>query len=227
MAYLSTDAVLDNADYSSGYLGTHNSLAPGASYTVTAAGFTTSTTVARGSYTLFVKADGLSPSYGGAITGNGSLDETDETNNVASVTVVLSKPDLAISGLTAGTPTANSNGSFTIPVTYTVTNTGTIPIWPSWYDMAYLSTDAVLDDTDYSSGYLGSHSALDTGKSYTVTANFTTSTTVARGSYTLFVKADGLSPSYGGAITGNGSLDETDEANNVASIAVILNTATQ
>jgi len=225
MAYLSTDAVLDNADFSNSYLGYHSALAQGASYTVTAS-FTTSTTVARGNYTLFVKTDGLNPSYGGTNTDNGRLDETDETNNVASVTVSLSKPDLAISGLTAGVPIANSDGSFTIPVTYTVTNTGIIPVWPGWYDMAYLSTDATLDNADFSNSYLGYHSALDVGKSYTVTANFTTSTTVARGSYTLFVKTDGLNPSYGGTNTDNGRLDETDETNNVISTAVTLDTST-
>jgi YD repeat-containing protein len=228
LAYLSVDGTLDNADQSNSYLGYRGTaLVPGASYTVTA-NFTTTTATVPGSYTLFVKADGHSPSVtGGTITDNGNVSEADETNNTSSAATTLSRPDLAISGVTLGTVVANQNGSWAIPVTYTVTNNGSIAAQAGWYDLAYLSTDGTLDNADQSSSYLGYRStALAPGASYTVTANFTSSTATAPGSYTLFVKADGHSPSVtGGTITDNGNVSEADETNNLGLLAVTLSRA--
>ena len=225
VGYLSTDATLDNSDQSNTYLNTQNSvLAAGASYTVNAS-FTTSTATAAGSYTFFVKADGHNASYtGGTNTDTGNLSESNEANNTASATVVLSKPDLTVGPLTVGTIVANQNGSWTIPVTYTVKNVGTITAQPGWYDVGYLSTDATLDNTDQSNGYLNYQGGpLAAGASYTVNASFTTSTSTAAGTYTFFVKADGHNAAYtGGTNTDTGNLSESNETNNVAAATVVL-----
>ncbi len=86
--YLSNDATLDDADAVVGYLLRSTALAAGASYTATTT-YTTTTTTATGTYTLFVKADGKGGGLGGTNTDNGRVSEANESNNVASITVVL------------------------------------------------------------------------------------------------------------------------------------------
>jgi hypothetical protein len=87
--YLSVDATFNDADQ---ILGANNfrttDLAAGGSYTVSLT-FTTSASTTAGSYTLFVKADGGNGSGQYAPTGSNYVGEADETNNVASIAVVL------------------------------------------------------------------------------------------------------------------------------------------
>ena len=223
VGYLSSDSVLDNADQSNNYLNWRTvALAAGASYNVNAS-FTTSTSTAPGSYTFFVKTDGRNSYTGGTPTNNGVVAEASETNNTASLAVTLSRPDLSVSGLTSGSVVANTNGSFTIPVSFTVTNVGTMAAQPNWFDVGYLSGDGVLDDADQSNTYLMWRTvALGAGASYNVNASFTTSTSTAPGSYTFFVKTDGRNSYTGGTPTNNGVLSEASETNNTASVAVTL-----
>ncbi|MBX3475898.1 MAG: Ig-like domain repeat protein [Planctomycetes bacterium] len=223
LAYLSTDGTLDTSDTYAGNLGYRGvALAAGASYTVTT-NLTTATTITPGTYTLIVKADGRSPAFnGGTNVDNGALAETNETNNVASASITLTRPDLSMGTPTLGTIVANANGSWTVPVTYTVTNVGSVAASPGWYDSAYLSSDAVLDNSDFPASLGYRSTALAAGSSYTVTANVTTATTLPSGTYTLFTKADGRSPSYGGANTDNGTVTETNESNNLRSVSITL-----
>jgi hypothetical protein len=223
VGYLSANGVLDNSSQSNGWLNRRiTTLAPGVSYIITA-NYITSTSTAQGSYTFFVKADGHNTSTGGTNTDNGNLVEPNETNNITSTTVTLAKPDLTIGPLIIGTIVANQDGSWTIPVTYTVTNNGTAPAQPNWNDIGYLSSNGVLDNNSQSSGSLNLRSTvLAAGASYTVTASFTTSTSTAPGNYTFFVKADGHNTGTGGTNTDNGSLVEGDETNNTASATVAL-----
>jgi RHS repeat-associated protein len=224
IGYLSSNGVLDNASLSNSYLNNHTaSLAPGASYTVTA-NFTTSTSTAPGNYTFFVKTDGHNASTGGTNTDIGGLPEANETNNASSAQVTLARPDLTVGPLTVGNIAMNSSGSWTIPVTYTVTNNGTVTAQNNWYDIGYLSSNGVLDNASQSNNSLNYRtSSLAPGASYTVTANFTTSTSTTAGTYTFFVKADGHNASYtGGVNTDNGALAEADETNNASSAQVTL-----
>jgi RHS repeat-associated protein len=223
IGYLSTNGALDNSSQSNGYFGYHNTvLAPGASYTVNAT-FTTSTSTTPGNYTFFVKADGSNASTGGTNTGNGRLAEADETNNASSATITLARSDLTVGPLTIGTIVANSNGSWNIPVTYTVTNSSVVAAQPSWYDIGYLSSNGALDNSSQSNGYFNLRNAvLAPGASYTVNATFTTSTSTTPGNYTFFVKADGGNASTGGTNTGNGRLVEADETNNASSATITL-----
>ena len=226
LAYLSTDAVLDNADQNLGTYSLHNTtLAPGASYTATTT-YTTTTATASGTYTLFMKTDGHGTAIGsGTNTDNGAVAEGNETNNGQGLTLVLpSKPDLAVSNVSVGTIVKNANGSKSIPVTFTVTNNGGVAAPPNWFTLAYLSTDGTLDNADQNlAGNNSRTTALATGASYTATATFGTSTSTAGGSYTLFVKVDGRSTTLGGGTnTDSGYVAEGNEANNVVALPVVL-----
>jgi RHS repeat-associated protein len=213
--FLSASGILDNNAQAS-YLNTRSTaLAPGASYTATVY-FTANGSTAPGTYTLFVKADG----HIGNRTDGGDLAELDETNNVSSATVTLTRPDLTISPLTIGTIVENENGTSVIPVTYTVTNVGTIPAQSSWNDAGFLSASGVLDN-NAQGNYLNTRSTpLAPGASYTVTVNFMANASTPPGTYTLFMKADGRI-SIGNRADG-GDLAEADETNNVSSATVTL-----
>jgi uncharacterized membrane protein YhdT len=226
LAYLSTDAVLDNADQNLGTYSLHNTaLAPGASYTATTT-YITTTATAAGTYTLFMKADGHGTAIGsGTNTDGGAVAEGNEVNNVRGLTLVLpAKPDLAISNVSVGTIVKNANGSKSIPVTYTVTNLGGMSAPPNWFDLAYLSTDAVLDNADQNLGTYSLHNtALVPGASYTATTIYITTTATAPGTYTLFMKTDGHGTAIGsGTNTDIGAVAESNEANNVVALPVVL-----
>jgi hypothetical protein len=225
MAYLSSDAVLDNADqHLNGWPRRDAALAPGASYTVTAT-FTTATSTAPGNYTLFVKADGHGPTVGdGTNTDAGNVGEANEANNSQPLPVTLNGPDLVVGTAAVGTIIANPNGSYAIPVTYTVTNNGGLAAQPFWYDMAYLSADAVLDNADqHLNGWPRRDTALAPGASYSVAATFTTTPSTPAGDYTLFIKADGHGPTSGnGTNTDRGNVVEANDANNARALPITL-----
>jgi hypothetical protein len=138
------------------------------------------------------------------------------------ITLLPGAPDLVVSNPSLGTIVANQNGSYAIPITYTVTNIGSAFAQPPWYDMAYLSVDGTLDNADqHLNGWPRRDAALAPGASYTVTSIFTTSTSTPAGSYTLFIKADGHGTTSGnGTNTDSGSLNEANEANNTQALPV-------
>jgi len=225
MAYLSVDGTLDNADqHLNGWPRRDTVLAPGASYAVTGT-FTTSTSTPAGNYTLFVKADGHGPAFGnGTNSDAGSLSEANEANNAQALSISLTRPDLVVTGASLGSIAKNASGSYRITVTYTVQNSGSVTAQPYWYDMAYLSTDGVLDNTDqHLTGWPRRDFALGQGASYVVTGTFTTSTSTPAGNYTLFIKADGHGPAFGnGTNTDVGNLVESNDANNTWALAITL-----
>src|SRR6185437_8836427 len=127
-----------------------------------------SATTTPGAYTLFAKTDGYDS--GGKYFGTSLLTEADETNNVVSASLTLpTRPNLTASSLSFGTITVNANGSYSFPVTFTVTNNGVSTAKASWYDFAYLSTDATLDTTDPYLNYAFRTVNLAGGASYIVT----------------------------------------------------------
>ena len=214
--YLSADGTLDASDQVlTGGNARSTSLAGGASYTTTVTCGTTTSTAA-GTYTLFVKADG---SNNGPLAA-GVVAESDETNNTATTSITLpTKPDLVTSSVSVGTIVHNGNGSYSLPVTFTVTNNGSSAAQPSWNDYCYLSTDGTLDSSDQVlSGGNARSTSLAGGASYTTTVTCGTSTTTAAGTYTLFVKADG---SNNGPLVA-GVVAESDETNNTSTVSVTL-----
>ena len=104
-----------------------------------------------------------------------------------------------------------------------VANNGSAVAAPTWFDRAYLSTDASHQDSDQILGGADTRSAsLAPGASYGATTVFTTSTTTAQGTYTLIVKADGGIGTGQFAPTGPNAVSELNDYNNWASASVIL-----
>ena len=79
---------------------------------------------------------------------------------------------------------------------FVFTPKGTTPAAGAWWVVFLDNSDQAL------SGYHTQAAALAAGASYTVNGTFTTTPATAPGTYTLFVKADGLGGSLGG---GDGS----------------------
>jgi len=176
-----------------------------------------------------VKTDGHPQAewpYGGTALDGGNVKEADETNNVGSGSVVLAIPDLTIGEVSIGAVVVHQNGTFTIPVTYTVTNIGTVAAQPGWSERAYLSVDGVLGvDDQVLGGYHYQGQPLAAGASYTRTVEYTATSATAPGSYTVFVKTDGHPQAewpYGGTALDGGNVKEADETNNVGSVGVVL-----
>lgn len=205
--HLSRNGLFDSSSTVLGWVPRSAPLAGGASYTVNQT-FRTSG-ITPGSYTLFFKADGPSS------TSNGYVKESDETNNtsVGMPITLPTYPDLAISNPSVGAITKNANGTYNIPVTFTITNIGQTTAQPSWNDYGFLSRNGLLDSSSTIIGYMPRSTALAPSASYTVSQTYNVSGFTA-GTYTLFLKADG---------SGNGSLVEADETNNATSgISVTL-----
>jgi hypothetical protein len=225
--YLSTTPTLTDAvQILSGFVTHSTNLAVGASYVASATLVTTAATTA-GSYYLIVKTDaGNSASGQYGPTGANRIAERYEDNNTQSVAITLPAkvPDLRVTTASIGMIIVNQNGSYGLPITYTVTNAGTLTAPAGWYDQAYLSNDPALDNGDVPlTGAPYRSSALAPTASYTNTTTFTTTTTAAVGSYTVFVKADGRTSSdYQGSNTDSGRISESNETNNTFSIPVTL-----
>jgi hypothetical protein len=132
------------------------------------------------------------------------------------------RPDLQLSNVAVGAVTKNGNGSYSLPVTYTVTNGGASAAQPGWYDLGYLSPDATFDNSDNNISWSSHGSALAVNASYTSTVTMTTSNTTAAGTYTLFFKTDGHGSMVGGSNTDSGNLAESNEANNLVGVSVTL-----
>src|SRR6185503_9499094 len=142
-------------------------------------------------------------------------------------------PDLQVSNVNVANVVANHNGSFSLTVTWTVTNVGNTTALNDWMDQAYLSTTGALDSSSQNlSGYFGRPTSLAPGASYNGNFTFTSSTATQPGNnYTLFIKADGRgaanccgygNASINGSNVDNGNLVEAGETNNVQGVPVTL-----
>ncbi|NJO93385.1 MAG: APHP domain-containing protein, partial [Hydrococcus sp. RM1_1_31] len=146
--YLSADGTLNNSIFLKAIARTQP-IAVGESYT-------TSTDivlpdVVDGNYRLLVVTDA-----------NNQLIEssTGETNNQStSATFAIGHPDL----VAAITPPSKIISGSTIPLTWTITNTGTAPTLNSWSDRIYLSTDSTFDARDTLLGQFIHNSPLAIG----------------------------------------------------------------
>src|SRR5206468_871142 len=105
---------------------------------------------APGNYTLFMKTDSTT-----------LVTEADETNNVVSIPVTLPGwPDFVASNPSVGVVAENKNASYSIPVSFTITNNGPSAALPNWSDTVYLSTDGVFDASDLNIGGITRTTAL-------------------------------------------------------------------
>ncbi len=131
---------------------------------------------------------------------------------------------MTVSNVSVGAIVKNGNGSYSIPVSFQVNNIGGSTALATWYDLAYLSTNTTLDNSDQNlAGYHTQSTSLAPGASYVVNMTYTTSTTTAAGNYTLFIKADGRGTTIGiGTNTDNGYVVEASDSNNATSVAITL-----
>jgi subtilase family serine protease len=128
---------------------------------------------------------------------NGNVLETNETNNVrASTTTVtlLGRPDLTPTALTVpGAPVnPNQDGTYTLPLSWTVANQGASSAPPNWNDRVYLSTDQTWDAGDVRILTTAQFSALAAGASYPVSGSGTAPAGTAPGDYWVIVVTDQL-----------------------------------
>jgi Fibronectin type III domain/Divergent InlB B-repeat domain len=136
------------------------------------------------------------------------------------LSLVLGLPDLTVSNLMIGTITSNANAEYSIPIAYSVNNSGNGLAKATWNDNCYLSTDANLDVNDRLIGSQSRSIDLAPGGSYFVSMTCLTNNTALGGAQSLFVKADG-----GGNVgfyAATDSVGESNEANNVMSANVML-----
>jgi YD repeat-containing protein len=139
--YLSTNTTLDGNDTVIGGNTYQQVLAPNATYNL---GWTaTVPAIAAGTYYVLVEADSASP---------GAVPESNEANNVkaSSAITLLGLPDLTVATLTipAGPIGPNRDGTYSLPISYTVNNLGQSTPQQGWSDGIYLSTDATWDAGD-------------------------------------------------------------------------------
>lgn len=135
--YLSTDAVFDAQDIFCGFSFICKVLSAGEGYA-----FTNTVSLPGqppGNYFLVLVADG-----------NNYIVEGDETDNAKALPITLIAPDLAPVALSAPAVAVSQQ---VIPVSWAVTNTGTGAAQPGWYDVVYLSTNAVWDEQDAPLGF--------------------------------------------------------------------------
>jgi subtilase family serine protease len=144
-------------------------------------------TVAGNGY-LLVKTDNY----------NGQL-ESNKTDNIRSVAIAVNAPNLVISNPTSP-PSAAVLGQ-TVPLSWRVTNTGTVSALAGWSDGVYLSNDGLLDSNDVNIGQFFRPNSLAPNASYTNSQN-------------IFLPATGIGDRYLLFVTdvyrGQGETNETD-----------------
>ncbi len=180
--YLSSDPNLSNGDRNLGSFAIANGLNSGQTYQGQLNANTGN--VSGGQYYILIVTDNGTDIY------EGPSSSTYETNNVKSsspFTVGSPNVDLQATVNTVGTPTYAGTS---IPVTWTVTNSGTTPtLGNAWTDYIILSRDAVLDSTDKTLGYLAREEVLAAGANYQQT-KFVTIPSGLTGLYRIFVVTD-------------------------------------
>lgn len=195
--YLSADTLWDvNDPVIDTRFGPPAGLEPAATYS-TPRTVTVPNTQASGTFYILAKTDA-----------NGNVLETNENNNVtASATKVtlLGRPDLTPTALTvpAAPVSPNQDGTYTLPLSFTVANQGGSSATPTWIDRAYLSTDQTWNAGDVLILTMGQVSALAAGSSYSVNSSGTAPAGTAPGDYWVIVVTDQLQ-----------TLFEANESNN-------------
>ncbi|WP_013334633.1 CARDB domain-containing protein [Gloeothece verrucosa] len=198
--YLSNDTVLDTNDLSIGSINidAQTPLASNSSYTQSL-NVTIPNQIGRvGNQYLLIASDG----------GN-NQGETDETNNIYSIPILLQAPNLVVSAVTAPTSVALGEN---INLSWSVNNQGTGAALNDWYDYIYLSSDTVLDNNDryLTNRWAGDDTPLAAGASYNGTQTVTIPS-VTPGNYYLLFAADR-----------NNNQAETNENDNIYATAISL-----
>jgi large repetitive protein len=194
---LSTDAVF-GGDVTLVQVGHTSSVAAGASYTQPVNGVVMPASTAPGNYFLIVRTDvGI------------SITESNETNNDLAVPIIVTRPDLVPTNLTAPATAAHGQA---INVSWTITNQGIGPAAGGWADRLLLSSNSTFDSGDVTLVQVGHTGGLAAGSSYTQPVNgvvipFGT----LPGDYFLIIRTD-----FGGVIA------ELNETNNDLAVPITI-----
>ena len=121
-------------------------------------------------------------------TGGGTQGETDDSNNLYSLPIALSAPDLTV---TAASAPSSGTESQSIGVSWSVQNIGAVEAPGSWYDAIYISSSPNFDANDdtYITDFSESgQSPLAAGASYTDNETIVLPASVVTGDeYLIFV----------------------------------------
>ena len=201
--YLSTDTLLDLATDTLVYAysaSAHTGLVPSAAYDFSITARLPEFASTGAVYLLFV-TDALN-----------QQGETDEANNLQTLAITLSAPDLAVTALTAP---ASALLSETLTVSWTVRNNGLVaaPL-TGWSDSLYLSRSATLDASSVlvaTESITSPHTPLAASASYTVTREVVIPAGLVLGDWQWIVVTDSARMQ-----------GETNETNNARAAAVTL-----
>ena len=144
--------------------------------------------------------------------GTGNVGESNEANNLRSVPITITAPDLIVTSATA--PAAASWGQ-TVRVEWTVTNQGQGAATVPWVDRVYFSKDDRFDATDtyLSQGYTVANIPLAANGTYSFGRDVVIPNGVTGRNHVLLI-ADA-----------NHAQPESDESNNVRAVAIDLSAA--
>jgi len=138
---------------------------------------------------------------------NGQL-ESNKTDNIRSVAIAVNAPNLVISNPTSP-PSAAVLGQ-TLPLSWRVTNTGTVSALAGWNDGVYLSDDGLLDSNDVNIGQFFRPNSLAPNASYTNSQN-------------IFLPATGIGDRYLLFVTDASRVQgETNETDNIIATPITL-----
>jgi len=195
--YLSSDAVLDENDTGASFYGA-GPLSAGSSYSLDAF-FSVPYVSNAGKYYFIFSADSF-----------GEQPETDESNNnlALPINLDLNGPDLQL--LSASAPASASPGS-PITVSWTVKNQGVAAASRGWWDVIYLSTDAILDENDVYANQYAIDAPLAADSSYSRSLSFSIPSISTAGQYYILFSTDDY-----------GQQGETDESNNHLAVPINL-----
>ena len=171
-------------------------LAAGDSYTITQQNIT-SISSTPGTYYLVFETNS-----------NSAQSEVDSSNNSRVVPIVVTDPNLTITG--QDVPTSASVGEI-LSLNWTTENNGIVSAFSNWQDRVYLSADDVLDDGDITlSSGIFSDNPLAAGQSYNRTQDVTIPID-AVGDYYLLFATDSAAAQF-----------ETDETDNVFAAPITI-----
>ncbi|HEV3021476.1 MAG TPA: CARDB domain-containing protein, partial [Pirellulales bacterium] len=148
---------------------------------------------------------------------NGSLIESNTTNNLLAKPITLSTPnvDLAVTAATVPTSTLTAGNGQAIQVSFTVQNKGSDPADGNWEDAIYLSSKQTFDTTArfLESRFSGANLPLAPGASYTAYRTVKIPDAAAGTEYLLFVTNHDQ---------GQGESDSANDMNNVLAKAITV-----
>jgi YD repeat-containing protein len=205
--FLSVDTILNpSSDFVADQVNGVAPVAPSASY-ITNRTVTIPNTTSPGTYYFIV-----------AIDWDNALYEGNENNNTLvsiAVTLAPDTPDLVPTVLTVPTSavTRNGDGTWTVPVSWTVQNQGTLTAQGASRDILFLSADTILNpSSDFVADQVNGVAPVAPSASYTTNRTETIPNTITPGTYYFIV-----------AIEWDNALYEGNETNNtLVSIAVTL-----